>query len=283
MNRGSPRRDLRSPSSSAGSWSSPSSCAPVTFQQRLFPSLHLTAASLLHCLVVFGSSFGHTIFALLRTFKTGVGFRQHVFVFGRMRFDPSAVLLDAATPLLACAQGEDYPSSKKDLHPIPITRFRSFRTQPLESLSAAVKLPITKGFWATQPLDKILWGKISRWELGVQAPIRPPSCALVVSRFGGLEGNAANMRAWLWPFVGKHRHLTYGGCRLPRPGGSRNFPGSPSACWFQVSASASPTGRTATCPYKPSWFRQPCHVCPGHAPPFIVFIRSNDGIWMMWI
>ena len=30
------------------------------------------------------------------------------------------------------------------VHPIPITRFRSFRTQPLENLSAAVKLPIKK-------------------------------------------------------------------------------------------------------------------------------------------
>ena len=32
------------------------------------------------------------------------------------------------------------------LHPIPITRFRCFRTQPLESLSATVKLPIKKRF-----------------------------------------------------------------------------------------------------------------------------------------
>ena len=39
------------------------------------------------------------------------------------------------------------------VHPILITRFRSFRTQPLENLSAAVKLPIKKGFWATQPLE----------------------------------------------------------------------------------------------------------------------------------
>ena len=40
------------------------------------------------------------------------------------------------------------------VHPIPITRFRFFRTQPLENLSAAVKLPIKKGFRATQPLEK---------------------------------------------------------------------------------------------------------------------------------
>ena len=42
------------------------------------------------------------------------------------------------------------------LHPIPITRLRYFRTQPLEHLSATVKLPIKKGFWATQPLEQIL-------------------------------------------------------------------------------------------------------------------------------
>ena len=30
------------------------------------------------------------------------------------------------------------------IHPIPITRFRSFRTRPLESLTAAVKLPVKK-------------------------------------------------------------------------------------------------------------------------------------------
>ena len=53
------------------------------------------------------------------------------------------------------------------VHPIPIIRFRLFRTQPLENLSAAVKLPQKKSFWATQPLAKILWGKILWWELGV--------------------------------------------------------------------------------------------------------------------
>ena len=40
---------------------------------------------------------------------------------------------------------EDGPcrgGSRKALHPIPVTRFRSFRTQPLANLSAAVKLPI---------------------------------------------------------------------------------------------------------------------------------------------
>ena len=45
------------------------------------------------------------------------------------------------------------------LHPIPITRFRSFRTQPLENLRAAVKLPIKKSVWATQHLDKSCEGK----------------------------------------------------------------------------------------------------------------------------
>ena len=55
-----------------------------------------------------------------------------------------------------------------NLHQIPITRFRSFRTQPLENLSAAVKLPIKKGFWATQPLEQILDSEFLLCELGVQ-------------------------------------------------------------------------------------------------------------------
>ena len=37
------------------------------------------------------------------------------------------------------------------IHPIPITRLRSFWTQPLESLSAAVKLPIKIQTFRTQP------------------------------------------------------------------------------------------------------------------------------------
>ena len=61
------------------------------------------------------------------------------------------------------------------LHPIPITRFRSFRTQPLESLSAAVKLPIKQGFWATQPSATSLVREILWWELGVE----PPSTAKI--------------------------------------------------------------------------------------------------------
>ena len=46
------------------------------------------------------------------------------------------------------------------VHPIPITRFRSFRTQPLESLSAAIKLPIKIQTVRTQSLEQILRGKI---------------------------------------------------------------------------------------------------------------------------
>ena len=39
------------------------------------------------------------------------------------------------------------------LYPIPITRFRSFRIQPLENLSATVKLPIKqKGCLGNQTL-----------------------------------------------------------------------------------------------------------------------------------
>ena len=40
------------------------------------------------------------------------------------------------------------------LHPIPITRFRYVRTQPLESFSAAVKLPIKKRFLGNPTLGK---------------------------------------------------------------------------------------------------------------------------------
>ena len=40
------------------------------------------------------------------------------------------------------------------IHPVRILRFASSRTQPLESLSVAVKLPIKKRFWATQPWNK---------------------------------------------------------------------------------------------------------------------------------
>ena len=47
-------------------------------------------------------------------------------------------------------------SGPHSIHPIPITRFRYFQTQPLENLSAAVKLPFKQSFWATQPLEKVL-------------------------------------------------------------------------------------------------------------------------------
>ena len=53
------------------------------------------------------------------------------------------------------------------LHPVRNPRFASFRTQPLENLSAAVKLPIKKGFWATQPLEQILDSEFLLCELGV--------------------------------------------------------------------------------------------------------------------
>ena len=53
------------------------------------------------------------------------------------------------------------------LHPVRNPRFVSFRTQPLENLSAAVKLPIKKGFWATQPLEQILVAEFLLCELGV--------------------------------------------------------------------------------------------------------------------
>ena len=60
------------------------------------------------------------------------------------------------------------------VHPVRNPRFGSFRTQPLENLSAAVKLPIKNGFWATQPLDKTLVAEILVCELGVGGT--PRSC-----------------------------------------------------------------------------------------------------------
>ena len=48
------------------------------------------------------------------------------------------------------------PSARIAVHPIPITRFRSFRTQPLEHLSAAVKLPIKKRFLGNPTLGNNL-------------------------------------------------------------------------------------------------------------------------------
>ena len=53
------------------------------------------------------------------------------------------------------------------LHPVRDPRFASFRTQPLENLSAAVKLPSKNDFWATQPLEQILDSEFLLCELGV--------------------------------------------------------------------------------------------------------------------
>ena len=53
------------------------------------------------------------------------------------------------------------------VHPVRNPRFASFRTQPFENLGAAVKLPIKKGFWATQPLEQILVAEFLLCELGV--------------------------------------------------------------------------------------------------------------------
>ena len=59
------------------------------------------------------------------------------------------------------------------VHPVCILRFRSFRTQPLEIISADsdfVCYNLSKiGAWATQPLDKILVAEILLCELGVSA------------------------------------------------------------------------------------------------------------------
>ena len=42
------------------------------------------------------------------------------------------------------------------VRPIPITRFMSFRTQPLDNFSAVLS---NNSFWATQPLEQILSNK----------------------------------------------------------------------------------------------------------------------------
>ena len=75
---------------------------------------------------------------------------------------------------------ESNPSKPKLLvgglgvHPVRNPRFGSFRTQPLENLSAAVKLPIKKGFWATQPLEQILDSEFLLCELGVGLKLGVP-------------------------------------------------------------------------------------------------------------
>ena len=53
------------------------------------------------------------------------------------------------------------------LHPVRNPRFVSFRTQRLESLSAAVKLPMNNEFWATRPLEQILDSEFLLCEPGV--------------------------------------------------------------------------------------------------------------------
>ena len=52
----------------------------------------------------------------------------------------------------------------KPVHPIRVLRFSSFWTQPLDNLTP---IPIKKGFWATQPLGKILVREILLCEPGV--------------------------------------------------------------------------------------------------------------------
>ena len=56
-------------------------------------------------------------------------------------------------------------------YPIPITRFRSFRTQPLESLSAAVKLPIKKRFLGSPTLGTNLGQRILAMRTGCRVVV----------------------------------------------------------------------------------------------------------------
>ena len=72
-------------------------------------------------------------------------------------------------------------------HPVRNPRFASFRTQPLENLSAAVKLPVKKGLWATQPLEQILVAEFLLCELGVHPSTpSPPTKSL---DFRGFDSN----------------------------------------------------------------------------------------------
>ena len=53
------------------------------------------------------------------------------------------------------------------LHQIPITNSGMFGPNPWNILAPPSNYLFKKGFWATQPLEKVLWGKILWWELGV--------------------------------------------------------------------------------------------------------------------
>ena len=64
------------------------------------------------------------------------------------------------------------------LHPVRNPRFASFRTQPLENLSAAVKLPIKKRFLGNPTLGTNLGSRILATRTGC---ISLPPCSVAVS------------------------------------------------------------------------------------------------------
>ena len=75
--------------------------------------------------------------------------------------------------------GYHSPLSKKtcvrQVHPVRNPRFASFRTQPLENLSAAVELPVTKRFLGNPTLGTNLGSRILAMRTGCSARQAVPS------------------------------------------------------------------------------------------------------------
>ena len=78
--------------------------------------------------------------------------------------------------VLVAGFGFGFQRHLDNLHPIPITTFRSFQTQPLENLSAAVKLPIKQRFLDNPTLGKSLVREniVMGTELGVSVYLSGP-------------------------------------------------------------------------------------------------------------
>ena len=91
----------------------------------------------------------------------------HLCKLGLSPSSPPPLLLAERVPAAGAVHRPTSLVKITGLHPVRNPRFGSFRTQPLENLSAAVKLPIKTSFWATQPLEQILVREILLCELGV--------------------------------------------------------------------------------------------------------------------
>ena len=117
----------------------------------------------------------------------------------------------------ACNQGDQKPSvpCKRTSafalclnRPIRILRFRSFRTQPLANLSAAVNLPIKQRFLGNPTFGNkswivnscyANWVYWSAWGVQVRWDVRPISL-LTLSLLTLLDSNFPGNPLWTWEF-----------------------------------------------------------------------------------